>query len=138
MTPNKVIEIVDRVKPNTYTEEDKLRWINELDGMVKRLVFQWDEKYLKNLEGKYKNGEITKEAYEELINKTKPYEYPEDMDRELLIPAPYDEDLYTLYVQTKIDFYNREYTNYNNTATMFEIRYDEYKKDYIRNHRAKG
>lgn len=112
MTPNKVIEIVDRIKPNSYTEEDKLRWINELDGMVQRLVMKRTE--------------------------VEQYTYPNDLDRELLIPAPYDEDLYTLYVQTKIDFYNREYTNYNNTATMFEIRYDEYKKDYIRNHRAKG
>ena len=112
MTPNKVIEIVDRVKPNSYTDEDKLRWINELDGMVQRLVM--------------KRAEVEQ------------YTYPNDLDRELLIPAPYDEDLYTLYVQAKIDFYNREYTHYNNTATMFELRYDAYKKDYIRNHRAKG
>lgn len=137
MTPNKVIEMVDRVKPNSYTEEDKLRWINELDGMVKKLVFQWDEKYLKELETKYKNGEITKDAYEELINKTKPYSYPEDMDRELLIPFPFD-DTYNLFVQAKIDFYNREYGNYNNSAMMFEAQYAEFKKAYIRENRAKG
>ena len=111
MTPNKVIEIVDRLKPNSYNEEDKLRWINELDGMVQRLVIQED--------------------------KIKQYAYPADMDTELLVPAPFD-DVYSLYLQAKIDFYNREYSNYNNSATMFEIRYDEYKKDYIRHNRAKG
>ena len=67
MTPNKAIEIVDRLKPNPYSEEDKLRWINELDGMVQRLVIQTDN--------------VTR------------YVYPEDMDKELLIPAPF-ENLY--------------------------------------------
>lgn len=111
MTPNKAIEIIDRLKPNIYTDEDKLRWINELDGMVQRLVMQKDK--------------ITQ------------YSYPEDMDRELLIPAPYD-DSYTLFLEAKIDYYNREYGNYNNSATMFEAQFSEYKKDYIRHNRARG
>lgn len=111
MTPNKAIEIVDRLKPNTYSEEDKLRWINELDTMVQKLVIQSDK-----------------------INK---YSYPDDMDTELLIPAPFD-DCYTLFLEAKIDYYNREYANYNNSALMFEAQYSEYKKAYIREHAAKG
>lgn len=111
MTPNKVIEIVDRLKSNAYNEEDKLRWISELDGMVQRLVFQAD--------------------------KVTQYAYPDDMDKELLIPAPFD-DLYNLFISAKIDYYNREFTNYNNSAMMFEARYSEYKKDYIRNNPARG
>ena len=111
MTPNKAIEIVDRLKPNSYGEEDKLRWINELDGMVQKSVIQSDD--------------ITQ------------YEYPADMDKELLIPAPFD-DVYTLYLEAKIDYHNREYGNYNNSAMMFESRYSDYKKDYIRKHPAKG
>jgi hypothetical protein len=111
MTPNKAIEIVDRLKSNIYSEEDKLRWINELDGMVQRLVFQ--EK--------------------EILQ----YAYPEDMDTELLIPAPF-EDLYSLYLESKIDYYNREYGSYNNSATVFEARYSDYKKAYIRENMAKG
>ena len=137
MTPNKAIEIIDNLRPNSYSEEDKLRWINELDGMVRRLVFQWDEKYLKEIEAQYKSEKITEEEYNELINKTKPYIYPDDMDTELLIPAPY-EDVYSLYLEAKIDYHNREYANYNNSAMMFESRYSEYKKDYIRNHPARG
>lgn len=110
MTPNKVIEKVDRLKPNAYTEEDKLEWINELDGMVQRLVFQEDN--------------VTQ------------YVYPNDMEKELLIPAPFD-DVYTLFLEAKIDYYNREYSNYNNSAMMFESQFSEYKKDYIRNHQAR-
>lgn len=111
MTPNKVIEIIDRLKPNSYSEEDKLRWINELDGMVQRLVFQTDK--------------ITQ------------YAYPEDMDKELLIPAPFD-DVYALFLEAKIDYHNREYANYNNSAMMFEAQFSEYKKAYIREHMARG
>ena len=111
MTPNKAIEIIDKLKPNSYSEEDKLRWINELDGMVQRLVIQSDE--------------------------IKQYSYPEDMDKELLIPAPFD-DVYTLFLEAKIDYHNREYANYNNSATMFESQFSEYKKAYIREHPVRG
>ena len=111
MTPNKAIEIVDKLKPNSYSEEDKLRWINELEGMAQRLVIQEDE--------------------------IKQLSYPEDMDKELLIPPPFD-DCYTLFLEAKIDFYNREIANYNNSAMMFEAQYNEYKKDYIRKHPARG
>jgi len=110
-TPNKVIEIVDRLKPNSYSEEDKLRWINELEGMVQRLVIQADN----------------------IIE----YVYPDDMDRELMIPAPFD-DVYSLFLEAKIDYYNKEIGNYNNSAMMFEAQFSEYKKDYIRKHRARG
>lgn len=111
MTPNKAIETVDRLKPNAYSEEDKLGWINELDGMVQRLVIQQDD--------------ITR------------YAYPDDLDRKLLIPAPFD-DAYVLFLEAKIDYYNREYGNYNNSAMMFEAQFSEYKKDYIRKHQARG
>ena len=111
MTANKVIERADKTKPNAYDEELKLGWISELDGMVKRLVFQEGE--------------------------AKPYRFPEDMNTELLIPFPYD-NLYELYVGSKIDFYNREYDHYNNSAMVFEDRFKEYKKAYIREHAVKG
>ena len=137
MTPNKAIEIVDRLKPNAYSEEDKLRWINELDGMVKRLVFQWDEKYIEELETRLKGGELTEESYKDAINKTRPYVYPDDMDKELLITAPF-ENVYPLYLEAQIDYHNREYANYNNSAMMFEVQFSEYKKAYIRAHRARG
>ena len=137
MTPNKVIEKIDRLKPNSYSEEDKMGWINELDGMVKRLVFQWDDEYIAELKTKRDFGQITEEEYNDLIEKAKPYEYPKDMNKELLIPFPFD-DTYALYLEAKIDYYNREYGNYNNSAMMFEAQFNEYKKAYIREHPVKG
>ena len=111
MTPNKVIEMVDGLRPNAYDEETKLGWINTLDGMVRRLVYQEEE--------------------------AEPYVYPDDLDKELLIPYPFD-SVYSLYLESMIDYYNREYANYNNSAMMFEGRFAEFKKAYVREHRARG
>lgn len=111
MTPNKVIERISSVSPDAYSEENKLQWISELDGMVRRLVYQEDE--------------------------GKPYKFPEDMDTELLIPAPF-EGLYELYVMSKIDFHNQEWGKYNNSATTFHSLFDDYKKAYIRENMPKS
>lgn len=111
MTPNKVMETIDSLRPNAYDEETKLRWISDLDGNVMRLVIQEDG--------------------------FTPYTYPADMEKELLIPAPF-ESVYVLYLEAMIDYHNREYQNYNNSAAMFETRYSDYKKAYIREHKAKG
>ena len=111
MTPNKVIEMVEAVKPNVYSDEMKLSWISELDGIVKRQVIQ--------------EVDFT------------PYKYPDDLDKELLIPAPYD-NVYATYVEAKIDYYNKEFGNYNNSVGMFDGMFTEYKKAYIREHQAKG
>ena len=107
-TPNKVIETVARLKPDVYGEEEKFRWLCDLDGKVKRIVMQ-------DTDGV-------------------DYEYPRDMDKELLIPAPFD-DAYVLYLQAMIDYYNKEYISYNNAMLMFNSKFDEYKKAYIREHR---
>jgi hypothetical protein len=111
MTPNKAIEQVDSLKPNPYSDEVKLGWINDLEGMVKRLVIQ--------------DKDFT------------PYVYPDDMDNELLIPAPFD-NAYGLYIEAMIDYYNKEYGNYNNSVAMFDGVFKEYKKAYIREHAVKG
>lgn len=102
-----VVERVDAVKPNVYSDEDKYRWIAALDGMVSVQV----------------------------MGNTLPMTYvlPRDSDRVLLVCAPFD-DVYELYVAAMIDFHNREYSNYNNTVLLFTERLDAFKAWYIRNH----
>lgn len=111
MTPNKVIELVDNKKPNVYGEEDKFKWLSEVDGMVRRLVI--------------------KEEHAE------PYKYPEDGDTELLIPAPF-EGAYEFFLEAMIDYRNKEMANYNNSVLMFSNRFDEYRKAYIRENMPKS
>jgi hypothetical protein len=110
MIASKVIETVDRLKPNTFEDEDKFRWINELEGMVQKLVLQ-------------------SETIKELT-------YPEDLSKTLIIEAPFD-NLYEMYVSTQIDLYDKNYDEYNNSAEIFEQQFTEYKKAYIRKHKAK-
>ena len=110
-TVNKVIEYVDKVKPNAYGEEEKFRWLSELDGMVRRLVMQEEE------------------APED--------RYPDDGDTELLVPYPFNE-VYPLYMMAMIDLNNKEYTAYNNSVLVFNSKFEEYKKAYIREHLPKS
>lgn len=110
-TPNKIIEYVDKVKPNAYGDEEKFQWLCEVDGMVKRLVMQEEE-----------SVQIS---------------YPDDMDSQLLVPHPFDV-VYALYLQGMIDLANKEYNSYNNTMMVFNTKFDEYKKAYLREHMPKS
>lgn len=105
MTMNQVIEYVDRVRPNVFTDEDKYSWLSTLEGLIARRVRQ-----------------------EEL----EAMELPRDGDMELSVPHPYDE-IYRLYAMAMVDVYNREYDQYNNTAALFEERLGQYEAWYIRN-----
>lgn len=105
-TMNTVIERVDGLKPNAYTDEDKYRWINQLEGIVSAQVM-------------------------DVLSPE--YNLPDDADIPLLVAYPYD-DIYELYVSAMIDYHNREYNNYNNAALMFQERMDQFKAWYIQKH----
>ena len=102
---NTVIGYVDGVKPNAYTDEDKYRWINQLEGMLSTEVFH-DETPLCR-------------------------EIPGDADKPLRVEHPYDE-LYALYVMAMIDLHNREYNHYNNAMTVFRMRLEQLKDHCLR------
>lgn len=104
-TMNQVIEYVDRVRPNVFTDEDKYSWLSTLEALIARRVRQEEPEAM---------------------------ELPRDGDMELSVPHPYDE-VYRLYAMAMVDFYNREYDQYNNTAAMFEERLGQYEAWYIRN-----
>lgn len=105
-TMNTVIEYVDRMRPNVFTDEDKYRWLATLEGMLAR--------------------EVRGEEVPQL-------DLPRDGDEELAVGAPYEE-LYPLYAMAMVDFYNREYDQYNNTMAMFAQRLEQYRAWYIQEH----
>jgi len=110
-TMNTVIGYVDGVKPNVYTDEDKCRWINQLEGMLSAEVFHDPEPL--------------------------GYAIPDDADRPLRVGHPFEE-IYSLYVMAMIDFHNREYGNYNNTMLMFRERLEQLKARHIRSREHSG
>ncbi len=104
-TINEVIERNDKIKPNTYEAQTKADWLYRLDGRISK----------------------------EIMHSEPPmhYIYPEDGDKELLVPFPNDA-IYDYYLQAMIDFTNREYTTYNNSILMFNEAMDAYAKQYMR------
>ena len=93
MKIREVIDNVDRVKPNAFDFADKVRWLNEVEGMVQ--------------------SDILLFAPQEFITYGSG-----DGERELIVEPPHDK-LYEAYLIAKIDFANGEYKKYNNTVAMF-------------------
>ena len=106
-TMNSIIEYVDRVKPNVYEATDKYRWLSKVEGVISAEVHGMAEPVTLAI--------------------------PADADKELLVPAPYD-DVYAFYLCAMIDFHNQDYEDYNNAAQLFGEHLELYKKYYIRQH----
>ena len=113
MTIAEVISKVDALKPNTYAPEDKVEWLSTLDARVKSQIIDAHES----------SWPIYFYGYD-AIN---------DMETELLVPAPYDE-MYLRWLEAMIDYHNSDDDRYNNAIILFNNAYEGYKKHYTRTH----
>ena len=114
MTIIGVINHVDKVKPNVYSQTEKIKWLSTLDGTVKTEIIDTHE-----------GGEgITFKGYTENT----------DMNTELLVPHPYDE-VYIRWLEAQIDYANGEYGKYNNSITMYNTAFMAYERYYNRTHK---
>lgn len=114
MTIKECIDLVDAVKPNQYSIEDKVEWLSYLDGTIINDVMKTHEGY--------------DDKYDEFAGYT-----PDRLSDALIVPSPYDR-LYTAYIKMKIDEENGETARYNNSATMFNSYLSEFKKYYNKTH----
>lgn len=112
MTIIEAINGIDSLKPNTYTQEQKIEWLYKLDGLLKEQVI--DE---------YTGGE----GVEVVDYHTAPYE------TKLLVPSPYDE-IYIHYLTMKIDFASGDYRKYNNSALAYNTALGDFRRWYNRDH----
>lgn len=113
MTIMGAINHLDAVKPNGYSQTEKIRWISTLDGIVKAEIIDTHEGW----------ENVTFEGY----NETTP------LTKELLIPHPHD-DIYIKWLEAQIDYANGEYGKYNNSITMYNTAYSAFEKYYNRTH----
>lgn len=117
MKISEAITQIDSLKPNTYTDSEKVAWLSRLDGMIKRFIVD------------------THEGSEEV-----PFSgYTDDTDKttEMLVPAPFD-DIYLRWLEAQIDYANGEYDRYNNSVLAYKDIYDGYSGWYNRTHSPIG
>lgn len=113
MTILEAISRVDAVKPNSYSQTEKIAWLSRIDATIKNEIIDTHE----GAENIAFNG----------------YDNETDTSTELLVPAPYDE-VYIRYLEMQIDYANNEYGKYNNSMVMYNAAYTAYEKYYNRTH----
>ena len=114
ITVGEVLSLVDSIKPNTRTAEEKTLWLNNID----RMVFEEIIKAHEGFEDIEFNG----------------YDENTPQDRALLIPKHYGADIYRFYIETQIDLANAEYSKYNTSMQLFQMAYNNYAQAYTREH----
>lgn len=92
MTAREIIDYVDEIKPNAFSDAVKLRWLNTLEGRVATEVMLMAPQQIRQLELKLTDTPM--------------------------VEPPYD-DIYTSWLEAQIDEANGEYDKYANTATVF-------------------
>lgn len=97
ITAQEVLTMVDTLLPNQYTAAQKLRWLSQAEGYVRREIC----------------GEA--EALSELTTASV-----------LTVEAPYDE-LYRHYVEAQIHYTNGEMARYNNAAAAWNSGFIAYR-----------
>ena len=116
MTIIEAINRIDGLKPNIYSQSEKVRWLSQLDGFVKNDIIDTHEG----------SDSVTFNGYDDETS----------IDTVLLIPPPY-EDVYIHYLEMKIDYSNGETLKYNNSAMMYNNAYSSFERWYNRTHMPK-
>jgi len=114
MTIGEALRRADRLRPNGFTQEEKIAWLSALDGML------WQE-VMRVHEG-------APEAF-------RGYDAGTDSNTVLLAQPPYDEDLYTAYLESRMDRESGETARYNVSASLFNGAYMTWMDWYNRTHR---
>ncbi len=114
MTILDAISHIDVVKPNSYTQNEKIAWLSQLDWNIKKEIIDT-----------HSGGD----AYAEFSG----YDGDVDTNTELIVPAPYDE-VYIRYLEMQIDYANNEYGKYNNSMAMYNTAYTAFERYYNREH----
>lgn len=116
MTLRECIDKLDSLKPNQYSEEEKVRWLAFLEANIY-------------------NDLILTHDFGEVIEYT-PYTV-DDLDKELIAQFPYDE-VYLSFLKMKVDEENQETTRYNNSAMLYNSHLDNYAKYVNKNYKHKS
>ena len=113
MTVLEAIHAFDSLKPNAYSQEQKITWLDRLDSFVRVRIL---------------------EAYPRLDC---PPFTPGDPDRALLMQEPFT-DAYIHWLESKVHYYNEETDRYNDAVRMFRGVFEDYQRDLIQRNAPKN
>lgn len=117
MTLIEAISRIDILKPNGYSQSEKVKWLSVLDGII-------NSEIINTHEGAEK---VTFNGYDDSTSLT----------TELLVPSPYD-IIYFRWLETQIDYANGEYAKYNNGVQAYNDAYTAFERHYNRTHMPLG
>lgn len=119
MNLRQCIDRVDELKPNQFSDEIKVSWLNELDMNI------------------YNDIILTHEnPNDELLPFFTPYTV-DTMTRELIAIPPYDA-LYVAYLEMMIDQKNGDTDRYNNSVIIYNSHMTNYANYYNRTYMPKS
>ena len=146
MTIIEAIDKINELKPNDYAQNDKIAWLSTCDGIIQRNIVD------KHSVREYAPYDMPvpppqKDDMSWTLDLGKPpmpipaenrpefkgYDEHTDLNTKLLAYPPYDE-LYITWLESKIDYYNGEYTKYNNAVLAFNDQMQAFENDYNRRH----
>lgn len=103
LTVRAAIDRVDAIKPNAFSDAQKLQWLKEIEGRIAAdVLLIWHYETVKDM-------------------------LPTSMTDELLLEGHY-EDVYYYWLEAHIDEANGEYDKYANTMALFNSAY----KNFVR------
>lgn len=112
MTVRDAITRLDSLMHNTYKNNEKVSWLSRADWMIKMHIID-----------RHEGGEnVVFFGYTE-----------NDLDKELLAPAPHDE-MYIRFLEAQVHYNNGEYDKYNNAIMMYNAVYEDFSAMYTRTH----
>ena len=109
-TLKEIIELADELNPNSYSNNIKAQWVNEVETAIQTEVFVI--------------------APVDVVSFL-PYE--DNKNKELSLDETWDK-IYLTYLQAMIDFSNKEYAAFNNDIALYNSYVDSYSKWYVRHH----
>lgn len=116
MTAGELIAQVDTLRPNHYSVEEKLRWLQRIDGQILR---ELEETHVKSGEELAFREDYTEET-------------------ELRVGFPYDSELYTAYLFCQIDLHNGEIGKYNQSMSLLSAAWRQLADSVNRERRPKS
>ena len=115
MKVREILVMVDQLRPNAYTDKEKIAMLNTIEGRV--------------------YTDIMSKADDGLNWTFIPFEEGQE-ERELVVPVPFTE-LYIFFLMSRIDFLNGDSGRYNDTMVLLQNAWDEYAAYYRENNKPK-